>query len=102
MSHRLSCLMALLVSGYASFGQVRTPPIDLRKFGFPPLTREWIRDCLVPYRGYHWVEWLDDHRIVVAFNTSQVCPQGAKDAAIPGNVRILVLSDTGELQHSED
>ncbi len=80
-----------------------TTAIDLTRFGFPPATRTWNPDaCTSPYRGYHWIQWLDDQHLVVVFNTTPVCPRDAKDAAISGNARVVVLTATGELEAQRD
>jgi len=54
------------------------PPntIDLAQYGYPPASKAWNPDaCPVPYRGYHWIEWLDDEHLVVIFNTVLYAPR---------------------------
>jgi hypothetical protein len=85
---------AFCISGFAQQG---TTTIDLTKFGFPHSSRAWNPDkCVTPYRGYHWIQWLDDQRLVVIFNTTSVCPRVANDASIPGSARVIVLTAAGK------
>jgi hypothetical protein len=88
-----------LVFGTLAFAQQRTGAIDFIQFGFPHAGRAWNPDaCTTPYRGYHWVEWLDDQRLVVIFNTTPVCPPDAKSGSISGNARVVVVTVAGKLE----
>ena len=81
------------------------PPntIDLAQYGYPPASKAWNPDaCPVPYRGYHWIEWLDDEHLVVIFNTSPVCPLGAKEASISGTAKVVVITSAGKLEAERD
>jgi hypothetical protein len=92
-----------LVLCISAFPQQRPTSIDLTRFGFPPATSASNpKSCTVPYRGYHWVQWLDNQHLVVVFNTTPMCPRGAKDAFVSGNARVLVLTGTGELVAQKD
>ena len=83
--------------------QQRSTTIDLAQFGYPPSTRAWNPEaCATSYRGYHWIQWLDDQHLVVIFNTSAVCPSEAKDASISGNARVVVLSTAGKQEAARD
>lgn len=83
--------------------QSRATLIDLTQFGYPPATKPWNPGaCAVPYRGYHWIQWLDDQHIVLIFNTTPVCPPGAKDASIAGSARVVVLTSAGKLEAQRD
>jgi len=95
-------LLALALSA-TTFAQQRTAPMDLTKFGFPPASRAWNPDaCDSPYRGYHWVEWLDDQHLAVVFNTTPVCMPDGKDPFISGNARVVVLTAAGKLEAERD
>jgi hypothetical protein len=97
-----SAILGLVLCASA-LAQQRTAAIDLTKFGFPSASRAWNPDACTPaYRGYHWIQWLDDQHIVAVFNTTPVCPPGVQDAFISGNVRVVVLTVEGKLEAEKD
>lgn len=102
---RLSEKIVLFGLFFCAFAiaQRRLSTIDLTKFGYPPASKASNPDaCTDPYRGYHWIQWLDDQHLVVIFNTSPVCPAGAKDGFIAGSARVAVLTSAGDLQATRD
>jgi len=104
-SKRISgkCALSAMILCASTIAQKRPAIIDLTRFGYPPSSKAWNPDrCTDPYRGYHWIEWLNDSQLVLIFNTSPVCPPGAKDASISGNARVVVLSTSGKLEAERD
>jgi hypothetical protein len=87
----------------SSFAQQQPSVIDLNKFGYPPAKKAWNPDaCADPYRGYHWIQWLDDQHLVVIFNTSPVCPSGVETESISGSAKVILLTSAGRLQAEQD
>lgn len=97
------CALFALFPCMSTIAQERPVKIDVSRFGYPHASKAWNPDkCTSPYRGYHWIQWLDDNRLVVIFNTSVVCPTGAKDASISGNARVVVFTTEGKLEAERD
>jgi hypothetical protein len=97
------CALFALFPCVSTIPQERPAMIDVSRFGYPPAGKAWNPEkCTSPYRGYHWIQWLDDNHLVVIFNTSAVCPPGAKDASISGNARVVVLTTAGRLEGERD
>jgi len=96
-------MYTILVLLLCASANAQPQTIDLTEFGYPPAAKPWNPDsCTDPYRGYHWVEWLDDQNLVLVFNTSPVCPLGVQDASISGDARVVVLTTAGKLEAKTD
>jgi hypothetical protein len=99
---RKAIVVSLFLCGPA-IAQQQIPSINLTGFGYPPPSKAWNpSSCATPYRGYHWIQWLDDQHLVVIFNTTPVCPAGVNEGSVSGNARVVVLTSDGKQEAEQD
>ena len=88
----------LLAAGVCTcFSKTGTaPPVELREYGLPDEAFSiWkYARCPEPLLGYHAVRWLDAERVLVAFNTTSICPK-KETWHRPANLRLIVFDLKG-------
>jgi hypothetical protein len=96
-------IVLALICCYSADAQTKPiVSIDLTTAGIPQdaFSRKNYKDCPRQYFGYRSVEWLDEHRILVAFNTSPDC--ALKDGLLDGSLRIATFDLQGKMLQSTD
>ena len=95
-------VLALICCSSASAQTQPTVSVDLTTMGLPSdaFVRKNYKECPRQYFGYRSVEWLDERRILVAFNTNPDC--AFNEGLMDGSLRLVTFDLQGKVLHSGD